>query len=241
MKWILRFAGILLGLALAAGLAVGGVIGYQGYQMYQKAIAEKSLAQRVEEIRAQPHYTTLDELPDIYEDAVLSVEDRRFYSHCGIDPIAIVRAALIDLKAGSFVQGGSTITQQLAKNLCFTQEKEFSRKAAEVFAAFALEKQYSKQEILELYINSIYYGSNYYSIYDAAMGYFGKEPAQLTDSECTLLAGLPNAPSAYSLDENPDLARERQAQVLQAMVRNKKLTQAQADTILAGGSAAEAA
>ena len=241
MKRILQVAGILLGLALAIGLAAGGVIGYQGYEMYQKAIAEKSLAQRVEEIRAQPHYTTLDELPDIYEDAVLSVEDRRFYSHGGIDPISIVRAALIDLKAGSFVQGGSTITQQLAKNLCFTQEKDFSRKAAEVFAAFALEKDYSKQEILELYINSIYYGRNYYSIYNAAMGYFGKTPDQMTDSECTLLAGLPNAPSAYSPDESPELARERQAQVLKAMVRNKKLTQPQADAILAGGSAADAA
>lgn len=104
------------------------------------------------------------------------------------------------------MEGGSTITQQLAKNLCFTQEKLLTRKVAEVFAAFALEREYSKEEILELYVNSIYFGNGYYSVREASIGYFQKEPSRMTPSECTMLAGIPNAPSAYALTASPELA-----------------------------------
>ncbi len=92
------------------------------------------------------------------------------------------------------MEGGSTITQQLAKNLYFNQEKKLERKVAEVFMAFAIEDKYSKEEIMELYVNSIYFGNGYYSIYDAAMGYFQRTPGELTEDECTMLAGIPNAP-----------------------------------------------
>ena len=218
-------------LALAAGAAAAAPTVKNGYEMYRSAVAAVTPQQKADEIRAQAHYTALSELPPIYTDAVLSVEDRRFYSHCGIDPLAILRAAGTDLATGTLAEGGSTITQQLAKNLYYTQEKRFSRKVAEVFTAFALERAFTKDQLLELYINSIYYGSGYYNIYDAAEGYFGKTPSELSDAECTLLAGLPNAPSAYSLDASPELALERQAQVLKKMVRNHKLTQAQADTL----------
>mgnify|MGYP001520399744 FL=1 len=116
------------------------------------------------------------------------------------------------------MEGGSTITQQLAKNLYFTQEKKMERKAAEVFMAFALEKEYSKNEILELYMNTIYFGNGYYCIKDASEGYFGKAPEDMDDYESTLLAGGPNAPSQYAPTVNPALAAKRQEQVLERLV-----------------------
>ena len=112
-------------------------IGIRGYDMYKDAIAQVSLEDKINEIRSKKSYTLFSDLPETYTDAVLSVEDHRFYGHIGIDPIAITRAMVNDVKAGCFVEGGSTITQQLAKNLYFTQEKKMERKAAEVFMAFA--------------------------------------------------------------------------------------------------------
>ena len=146
--------------------------------------------------------------------------------------IAIARALWHDIQAGKMVEGGSTITQQLAKNQFFTQKKELTRKIAEVFMVREIEKLYEKDEILELYINSIYYGEGYYCIYDASMGYFGKEPIDLTARECTLLAGIPNAPSVYAPTANPDLALQRQRQVVQDMVTWGYLTQEEAAAIL---------
>ena len=173
------------------------------------------------------------ELPETYVDAVLSVEDHRFYGHIGIDPIAITRAVINDIRAGAFVEGGSTITQQLAKNLYFTQEKKMERKAAEVFMAFALEKEYSKNEILELYVNTIYFGNGYYCIKDASEGYFGKAPEDMDDYESTLLAGVPNAPSKYAPTVNPALAAKRQEQVLERLVECGLFTEKRARETMA--------
>ena len=164
---------------------------------------------------------------------VLSVEDHRFYGHIGIDPIAITRAVINDIRAGAFVEGGSTITQQLAKNLYFTQEKKMERKAAEVFMAFALEKEYSKNEILELYVNTIYFGNGYYCIKDASEGYFGKAPEDMDDYESTLLAGVPNAPSKYAPTVNPALAAKRQEQVLERLVKCGLFTEKRARETMA--------
>lgn len=177
----------------------------------------------------------LDELPRLYRDAVVAVEDHRFYSHGGVDFIALCRALWNDVCAGAFVEGGSTITQQLAKNLYFTQEKVLTRKAAEAFMAWAIEKQYTKDEILELYVNSIYFGSGYYNVRQASEGYFGKAPAQMTPYECTLLAGVPNAPSAYDPAQNPGLARQRQKKVVEQMVERGCLSAAQAREALTPG------
>ncbi len=152
-------------------------------------------------------------------DAVVAVEDHRFEQHLGIDLIAIGRAAWNNLTSWSLREGGSTITQQLAKNMYFTQEKSFIRKIAEMFMAFRLESSYTKDEILELYLNSIYFGDGYYCVRDASQGYFGKDPIDMTDYESTLLAGIPNAPSVYSLTANPDLAEQRQQYVIQQMVK----------------------
>ena len=231
MKIIRTFLTWLVLLALGAALVIGGLITFRGYRMYKAALAQQSLAQTVEAIRAQSGYTPLSGLPQIYLNAVIAVEDHRFTQHGGVDPIAIARATLHDLATRSLDQGGSTITQQVAKNLFFTQEKEFSRKIAEVFMAFALERSYTKGEILELYVNTIYFGDGYYGVSAACAGYFGKAPGQLTDYEATLLAGIPNAPSVYSLSANPDLASQRQAYVVRQMVKYGYLTQEEADAI----------
>lgn len=227
-KVLLSVLCILLCITLAAGV----FFGVHGYNMYRDAVEKESIAERVEEIQNQENYVTFDMLPDIYVDAVISVEDHRFWDHSGIDLIAIARAALNDIKTMSYVEGGSTITQQIAKNMLFTQEKEFERKFAEVFAAFEIESLYSKEEIFEIYVNTIYFGSGYYGIYNASMGYFGKEPKDLTEAEAVMLAGLPNAPSSYSPDVNPELAVERMKQVLESMVENNLIDQSESDRLV---------
>ena len=221
----------LLVLLLAAACGAG-YMAWQGYSLYAGALEEKPLEQRVAEQRAQPGYTALADLPGTYLKAVIAVEDHRFYEHGGIDLLAMGRALWNDLRTWSFAEGGSTITQQLAKNLCFSQEKSIVRKVAEVFAAWDLERRYSKDEILELYVNSIYFGSGCYNVGSASETYFGKEPKDMTDSECTMLAGIPNAPSVYDPTANPDLALQRQRQVVERMVAEEFLTGGQAAAIL---------
>ena len=221
----------LLVLLLAAACGAG-YIAWQGYSLYAEALEEKALEQRVAEQRAQPGYTEWEDLPETYIQAVIAVEDHRFYEHGGIDLLAMGRALWNDLRTWSFAEGGSTITQQLAKNLCFSQEKSIVRKVAEVFAAWDLERRYSKDEILELYVNSIYFGSGCYNVGSASETYFGKEPKDMTDSECTMLAGIPNAPSVYDPTANPDLALQRQRQVVERMVAEEFLTDGQAAAIL---------
>ncbi len=203
-----------------------------GYAMYKGAITEISLEDKIEEIKSRKNYTQISELPQMYLNAVIAVEDHRFYEHCGIDIIAIGRAMINDIKAMSFVEGGSTITQQLCKNEYFTQEKNITRKIAEVFMAFDIEKNCEKDEILELYINSIYFGNGYYNIKDASLGYFGKLPKDMTDSECIMLAGVPNAPSVYALNKNPKLAKQRQKQVIDKMIKYNYLTREKGNKIL---------
>lgn len=228
MKKFFKFLIILILLLTSLGLLIIG----NGYNMYKEAIQEMPVQEKVEEIRQKENYTKLSELPQIYINAVISVEDHRFYEHNGIDVIAIGRAIINDIKAMSFVEGGSTITQQIAKNEYFTQEKKITRKVAEVFVAFELEKQYTKNEILELYINTIYFGNVYYNIKDAAKGYFGKSITNLSDSECIMLAGIPNAPSVYAPTQNPELAKQRQKQVAEKMVKYGYLTEEEKDKVL---------
>ena len=226
VKWIFAFACTVIA---GCGFALAG----EGYGLYKNAVQEESLEETVAEIRRQDNFTSLEEMPETYVQAVVSVEDHRFYDHFGLDLIAIGRAVVNDIKAGRYVEGGSTITQQLAKNTLFTQEKHLARKAAEMFAALAIEKQYNKEQIFEMYVNTIYFGSGHYGIGEAAQGYFGKTPLQLTDAEAVMLAGLPNAPSAYSPNSSPDLAVKRMQVVLNRMVGCKKLTREQADALAA--------
>lgn len=183
----------------------------------KKALSEESVKEMAARIEEQPNYTTIDELPQTYIDAVLSVEDKRFYDHFGVDPIAVGRAFFNDIKAGAYVEGGSTITQQLAKNQYFTQDKKIVRKVAEMFMAFKIESELDKDTIFELYVNSIFFGNGYYCVADASNGYFGKVPSEMNFDECTLLAGVPNAPTNYNPTASPELARQRQKQVIEKM------------------------
>ena len=222
-------------IALAALILVVLVEVYflaRGFNLYREALEGTGLDEMAAAIRSSETYTPIDELPDLYLQAVVAVEDHRFYAHPGFDAIATGRALVNDLKAGAIVEGGSTITQQLAKNQYFTQEQTIERKVAEVFMALTIEQHFSKRAILELYVNSIYFGDGYEGIGSASRGYFDKAPSELDADECTLLAGIPNAQSVYALSQNPELARERQQEVLRKLVSYDYLDQGAAQHIL---------
>lgn len=205
---------------------------HTGYQMYISAISNLSISEMVSEVKQKENYTVIDEMPDLYIKAVVAVEDHRFYVHSGIDFLAITRAFINDVKAKSFVEGGSTITQQLAKNTYFTQEKKIERKIAELFMAFRLESELTKEEILELYLNTCYFGEGCYTVSEASNMYFNKKPQDMNEYECTLLAGVPNAPSVYAPTRNLNLAEQRQRQVLDKMVEYGIITLENANQIL---------
>lgn len=229
-----RFLKIILNILLIIILALISFISVysiKGYILYKRTVKEKPVEAVAESIKSIEHYTALSELPDFYINAVVSVEDKNFYGHGAISIPSIARAILYDIKTLSFEQGGSTITQQLAKNELFTQEKKLERKFAEIFAAFEMEKLFTKDEILELYVNSIYFGNGYYGIYDAAKGYYKKTPKELSQYECAVLAGLPNAPSAFSQD--PRLREERAEHVISTMIDSNAITKEQAENIAA--------
>lgn len=167
------FKRVVLAIFIVILVSVLVLIG-NGYSIYKNALKEMPLSDKVQAIREKENYVELEELPEIYLKAVVSVEDHRFYEHNGIDIIAIGRAVFNDIKSMSFAQGGSTITQQIAKNIYFTQEKKFTRKIAEAFMAFDLEKNYEKDEILELYLNTSYFGDGYHTAKEAAVRIFWK-------------------------------------------------------------------
>ena len=202
-----------------------------GYDTYKKAINSISIKDKVNSIRSVSSYVTLDSIPDTYKKAVITIEDKRFYNHNGVDIISIGRAIIKDISTLSLVEGGSTITQQVAKNLYLTQEKKFSRKVAEMFIALQMEKELKKEEILELYINVIYYGDGYYGIGHASHGYFDKEPSNLNLYEQTLLVGIPNAPSIYQLSNNSKLTYERQNIVINTLAEAGNITNEQIDIV----------
>ena len=187
---------------------------------------------KITTIRQKEDYTKIDDMPQIYLKAVVSVEDHRFYKHFGIDVISIGRAFVNDIKKMKFVEGGSTITQQLAKNIYFTQDKKIVRKVAEIFMAFSIESNYNKNEILELYLNTSYFGNGFYSVKSASLGYFNKLPKDMNDSESIMLAGIPNAPSLYNPIQNKNLAIERQRQVINKMIKYGNLDKVEAEKII---------
>ena len=213
-------------------LLVGTFITYQGYNMYKEALEEISVKDKLTELQAQENYTKFEELPKFYVDAVVAVEDRRFYEHGAIDPIGIARAIWTNIKSFELREGGSSITQQVAKNVYFTQEKTALRKIAEVFMAFEIERNCDKDTILEMYVNTSYFGSGYDGIKEASNGYYDKEPIDMNKYECSMMAGVPNAPSVYAPTKNPDLAAQRQRQVLDKMVRYEYITEEEKEEIL---------
>jgi penicillin-binding protein 1A len=160
----------------------------------------------------------LEEIPKYMIDAVLAVEDRKFFSHWGVDIFGIARALIANIREGRYAQGGSTVTQQLARNLFDMYENTLSRKIKEALLAIRIERAYSKNEILEMYLNQIYFGSGAHGVEAAARVFFGKRASELTIGEASLLAGIPKSPRDYSPIYNLDRSLQRRAVVLQAMV-----------------------
>ena len=242
LKFLLKFF---------AGCAISGlIIAIVGYFYYSHGLPDVT---RLKDVRLQTPLQVLssdgeliatfgerrrmplkyEDIPQTVLDAVIATEDSRFYEHYGVDPIGIIRAFYIGVKNGHFSQGGSTITQQVAKNFFLTPEKSISRKIREMILAIRMEKELSKEEIIALYLNMINFGSRAYGIGSASYTFFGKMPNELTLSEAALLSGLPNAPSAYNPIYHPERALYRRNWVLNRMLDQKRITQEQYDEAIA--------
>jgi penicillin-binding protein 1A len=176
---------------------------------------------------------SLKELPRHVPQAFIAIEDRRFYSHYGVDPVGILRAAVANLARASLAQGGSTITQQLAKNLFLTQERTLMRKLQEAVLALWLERNFTKDEILELYLNRVYFGAGAYGIQSAAQRYFNKPAQELTLAEAAVLAGIVRSPSRLAPSRNPDAAERRAQRVIAVMAELNFITDQMATAALA--------
>ena len=192
----LLFKMIIILLVIITGFC--GYYGYLGYQIYQDKIQEQSLSERVHQLKSKEDYVTLDQISPIYKEAVLESEDRRFYQHGPVDYYGLARAMLTNLTTFSFKEGGSTITQQLSKNLCLSFEKDLSRKFAEVFFARDLEKMYSKDEILEMYLNITYLGEGNYGIQAASQYYYHIDAIDLNKQQSDILVKTLKRPSVYN-------------------------------------------
>ncbi|MDQ7787989.1 MAG: PBP1A family penicillin-binding protein [Thermodesulfovibrionales bacterium] len=189
------------------------------YSSDGKVLAELYLERRT----FIPSYT----IPDFVRKAFISVEDERFYSHPGVDLIGIMRALWKDIRAGGIVEGGSTITQQLARLLFLQPDKSIKRKIKEAALSIKIEQRYTKDEILGMYLNQAYFGTRAYGIEAASQTYFGKTTRDITLAEAALLASMPKAPSVYSPFKNPEKARDRRTTVLEKMLDQKIITEEQ--------------
>ncbi len=238
VKWVFRLFLICL---VAGGVAAAGA-----YYYYSKDLP---LITSLDEYRP-PEVTTLyaddgrkigeffderrfvidmDQMPGHLVEAFIAAEDSRFYDHDGIDIYSIARAFLKNIEAGTVVQGGSTITQQVAKSFFLTPERSYSRKMKEAILAYRIDRHLDKDEILHLYMNQIYLGNGAYGVEAAARRYFGKPAKALTLAESAMIAGLPSAPSRYSPNNNPDRAKNRQIYVLNQMAAQGFITPAEAE------------
>lgn len=229
MKILRNVLLIILAIILITGLTLYIV----GDNMYKNALAGETLGDVISEIQSDPNYVRYEDLPQNYINAVIAVEDHRFREHGAIDLIAIARAIYVNISTFSLREGGSTITQQIAKNIFYiTEDNPIVRKSAEILTAFDLENNYTKNDILELYVNTIYFGDGYYGIEEACQGYLNKEATEMTLADCTMMAGIPNAPSVYAPTANPDLTRDRQKKVISSMVEYNYLFETDANSLL---------
>ncbi|HEY5168296.1 MAG TPA: transglycosylase domain-containing protein, partial [Thermoleophilia bacterium] len=176
---------------------------------------------------------TRNQIPDVMKEATVAVEDARFYEHHGVDYLGVARAMLENLRAGSVVQGGSTITEQYIKNAYIGDERTYTRKIREAVLAWQLEDRWSKDQILTAYLNTVYYGAGAYGVEAAARTYFHKHASALSLKEAAMLAALPKFPSAYSPTTDKDMARQQRNKVLQLMANQKYITQGRADKLMA--------
>lgn len=228
MKTIRKFIVLIIILILFVALFLTGY----GYIYYKQTTSKVPLETKINDIRSEFTFAKEEQLPEYYINAVIAVEDRRYYSHGPVDYIGIMRAIVSNIRQQSFEEGGSTITQQVAKNLYYiNHENPIKRKVAECFTAIELEKKYSKDEVLELYVNIIYFGSGYYGITEACEGYLKKKVEDMNLAEAAMLAGLPNAPSAYSPLVNKELCKSRTEKVLKSLLTNNYISKEQYDSI----------
>lgn len=224
------FKSLLIILILA--LAVSGI----WYFQFSKRNAERleqadPIDAKIQQVMNGENWVPSEEIPDFLKEATVSVEDSRFYIHHGIDVISLSRAVFSQLIPGMEKSGGSTISQQVVKNLYGMYGKGLPWKGTEILMALDLEKKYSKDEILTIYLNIINYGDRHFGIGEASSGYFMCLPMQLDQAECSLLAGIPQSPSAYQLSDHYQQAKWKQKVVLDSMVRNDMITQTEADQI----------
>lgn len=194
----------------------------------QRFYTALNLEEIVDPIREGRNWVPLDEMAEQMPIALIAIEDHKFYEHGPVAMESIARAALANIIAGEITQGGSTITQQLVKNICLTSEQSLERKISEAGLSIAMEKTYTKDEILELYLNTVYLGAGADGIKQASSVYFNKTPDELNLAECAVLAALPYAPSALNPLENPESCRKRQLLVLDTMVKRGFITEAEA-------------
>lgn len=206
-----------------------------GYRRYKEVINEVSLQDKVDQIQKNNNYVSIENIDEDFLTGIVSVEDHRFYNHKGLDFIGIVRATINNIKEGKIVQGGSTITQQLAKNIYLNGNKNFSRKVTELFLAKDIERLFSKDEILEIYVNIINYGNGYMGIKEASKGYFDVNTNNLSFEEASMLAGLPQCPEGYNPKKNYERSIKRQQQVIAAIDKYGERNLLNQDYILAVG------
>ena len=219
-------------LILIVLIIIGSVCYINGKKLYDEKLSEISLEKKIESIKSDENFVPLSSLPEYYKNSVIAVEDHRYYKHGAIDVIALCRAVVSNIKQKDFKEGGSTITQQTAKNMYFiTADDVVSRKVAEAILSFELESKYSKDDILELYINTIYFGDGYYGIKEACEGYLHKSPKDMTLYDATMLAGIPNAPSVYAPTVNFNLTKSRQKKVVSSMLEYEYINQEQANEL----------
>ena len=224
LKGILSILLALVILGIIATIAYLGII----YNEVNNEIKSGKIEKIVDGIRSRATYVKKENIDKLYLKAVVAAEDRRFYHHGAIDIIGFSRAMYNNIITLKLKEGGSSITQQVSKNIFLDQRTEINRKIKELFYSIELEKKYSKDEILEIYVNTSYFGAGFYGIGPATQGYYGKTPEKLSLNEAAFLAGVPNAPSAYNPYEHYELAVQRRNIVLRKMVYNGDITQEEA-------------
>lgn len=232
-KWCLMIKKIIKSflIMMVLFLVITSIYILKVYVDYRNLIVEKPLGFVVETVRKKENYTQLENISKDYLEPLIASEDRRFHQRSGIDLRALLRATLINLKKGELVQGGSTIPQQVAKSLYFDHVQTIDEMIMQVFIMYDLENLFLKEDILELYINNIYYGAGYYSIYEASVGYFGVEPNNLNVNQGSLLTAILPAPTVYNPRNNYGLAKFHQRRVLFDLVEVGLLTPDEANLI----------
>lgn len=193
-KWIMVIATLVI---ITSAVVVVPIV-YSGYEMYKEAVELKPLDEKVIQLKSSPNYATLDQIAPVFLQKVLESEDRSFYEHGGIALSSTFRAFLKNLEAGYTVEGGSSITQQLAKNMYFSFEKVYERKVAELLVAFDLERELTKNDILELYCNIAYFGEGRTGIKEATLYYYGIQPIDMNEVQADALVRTLKSPSLYN-------------------------------------------